>query len=388
MESDMSVQIIKHDLTAADAKAMEGMRATFASMPKLEFGPKSRGAFDDIMSRTPAPQDVQFEAGDVGGVPGWWCRPHRARTGEVILYLHGGGYVIGSAKAYRNLAGHIAKLAGVAAFVADYALAPERPFPAAFEDFQALHEGLVRLGYERIAVVGDSAGGGLALASVTGGVARSGRIVGVAAMSPWVDTTLSGASIATRAAQDPILSRETIEGTRALFLGEHGGDRRLDVLGADLSTLPPVRIDVGDAEVLLDDAVRFAEKADQAGVSGEVHIWDGMVHVFPSNIAMLEASAAALQGIGDFLTGVLHPPAAMKVLVLGATGGTGREIVRELKDRGHAPVALVRSPDKAQELGVPLVTGDARDPKVLDAALAGCDAVISALGTPVSPSRR
>jgi monoterpene epsilon-lactone hydrolase len=309
MESDMSVPIIKHDLTAADAEAMEGMRAMFATMPKLRFGPESRGVFDDIMSRTPAPDDVQFEPGDVGGVPGWWCRPKQAQKGGVILYLHGGGYVLGSAKAYRNLAGHIAKLAGVAAFVADYALAPERPFPAAFDDFHALHEGLLRLGYERIAVVGDSAGGGLALASVTGGVAKSGRIVGVVAMSPWVDTTLSGDSMNTRAAQDPLLSRETIEGTRALFLGEHGGDRRLDILGADLSTMPPIRIDVGDAEVLLDDAVRFAQRADRAGVTGEVHVWDGMVHVFPSNIAMLEASAAALKGIGEFLVRVLRPSA-------------------------------------------------------------------------------
>jgi acetyl esterase/lipase len=307
MEIDMSVPIIRHELTPADARAMNGMRAMFAGMPKLTFGPESRPAFDDIMSRTPPPAGVEFETGEVGGVPGWWCRPKNAQDRGVILYLHGGGYVLGSAKAYRNFAAHFAQRAGVAAFVADYALAPERPFPAAFDDFHRLHEGLLRLGYERIAVVGDSAGGGLAIAGFLAGEAKSGRIVGIVAMSPWIDVTLAGDSMTTRAAEDPLLSRETIEGTRALFLGENGGDRRLDILHADLSTLPPVRIDIGDAEVLLDDAVRFAEKAGPAGVRGEVHVWDGMVHVFPSSVGMLQASEAALAGIGAFLVDVLRP---------------------------------------------------------------------------------
>jgi uncharacterized protein YbjT (DUF2867 family) len=244
------------------------------------------------------------------------------------------------------------------------------------------------LSYQRIAVVGDSAGAGLALNSVAGGVARSGRIVGVVAMSPWIDMSVSGESMVTRADQDPLLSRETLANAAKLYLGKGGaGDPRLNKLDGDLSTMPPVRIHVGDAEVLLDDSLRFAEKAEEAGLDCEVHVWDGMIHVFPSNFAMLEAAAEALKDIGAFLAGVLVSPTAKRVLVLGATGGTGRAIVRKLRELGHVPVALVRSAEKAGDLDAVLVEGDARDADTLNGALAGCDAVISALGTPVSPLR-
>src|SRR6185369_8863843 len=109
---------------------------------------------------------------EVGGVQGWWCRPAHADERAVLLYLHGGGYVIGSAAAYRNFVGHIARRAGAAAFVADYALAPERPYPAAMDDLRAIHEGLLARGYERIALCGDSAGGGLALSLLAGKAVR------------------------------------------------------------------------------------------------------------------------------------------------------------------------------------------------------------------------
>lgn len=180
----MTTSIVRHDITPSDAQAMQAMRTMFEGNPKLKFEPANRAAFDGIMGQAPAPDGVHFEWGEVGGVPGWWCRPEKATAASVILYLHGGGYVIGSAGAYRNFVGHIAKRAGATAFVADYALAPERPFPAAVNDFRSLHEGLLTLGYERIAVVGDSAGAGLALSSTANGITKSSKIVGVVAMSP------------------------------------------------------------------------------------------------------------------------------------------------------------------------------------------------------------
>lgn len=384
----MTASIVRHDITSSDAQAMKAMRAMFEANPKLKFEPASRAAFDGIMGQAPAPEGVHFEQDEVGGVPGWWCRPEKASPASVILYLHGGGYVIGSADAYRNFVGHIAQRAGVAAFVADYALAPERPFPAAVNDFQALHKGLLSLGYERIAIVGDSAGAGLALSSVVAGIAKSGKIVGVVAMSPWIDMSLSGKSMVTRANADPILSRETLADAAVLYLGKGGADdARLPRLDNDLSTMPPVRIHVGDAEVLLDDSLRFAKRAEDAGLDCEVHVWQGMTHVFPSSFAMLRAAAAALDDMGAFLARQLIRPAQKRVLVLGATGGTGRAIVQKLNELGHVPVALVRSPEKAKDLNAVIVEGDARDPAALEKALANCDAVISALGTPASPFR-
>lgn len=385
----MTASIVRHDITSSDAQAMKAMRAMFEGNPKLKFEPASRAAFDGIMGQAPAPEDVHFEQGEVGGVPGWWCRPEKAAHASVILYLHGGGYVIGSAGAYRNFVGHMAKRASTAAFVADYALAPEQPFPAAVNDFRALHQGLLSLGYERIAIVGDSAGAGLALSAVADGIAKSGQIVGVVAMSPWIDMSLSGETMITRANTDPILSRETLADAAVLYLGKVGADdKRLPRLDNDLSTMPPVLIHVGDAEVLLDDSLRFAKSAEGAGLDCEVHVWQGMTHVFPSSFAMLQAAAEALDDIGAFLARQFTQPAHKRVLVLGATGGTGRAIVQKLNALGHVPVALVRSPEKAKDLDAVIIEGDARDPAALEKALANCDAVISALGTPVSPFRK
>lgn len=388
MEIIMTTTIVRHDITSSDAQAMQAMRAMFEGNPKIKFSPASRAAFDGIMGQAPAPDEVSFEQGEVGGVAGWWCRPKNARAASVILYLHGGGYVIGSAGAYRNFVGQIAKRAGAVAFVADYALAPERPFPAAHDDLEAIHAGLLKLGYERIAVVGDSAGAGLALSSIAGGMAKSGRIVGVVAMSPWIDMSLSGESMVTRADADPLLSRETLAEAAALYLGNADArDPRLPNLGGDLSAMPPVRIHVGDAEVLLDDSLRFAKRAEEAGLDCEVHVWEGMIHVFPSNFAMLQSAAEALDDIGSYLAGLLTRRASKRVLVLGATGGTGRAIVRKLNELGHVAVAIARSAEKARELDAVIVEGDVRDAAVLEKALADCDAVISALGTSVSPFR-
>ncbi|MBW7970208.1 alpha/beta hydrolase [Bradyrhizobium sp. BR 10289] len=294
--------LITHDLAPPDAQAMQELRASFASAPKLTFAPESREAYDQIIGQVPLPSGVRFEAGEVGGVPGWWARPSDAKAGTAILYLHGGGYVLGSAKAYRNFVGEISKRSGSASFIADYALAPERPFPAASDDVQALHRGLFDAGYDRIALCGDSAGGGLVISFLTQNDAKAGKIVAAVAMSPWLDLTLSGSSMTTKADQDPLLSKEMLATATERYLnGQSTRDPRLNVLGSNLAAMPPLRIHVGDAEVLRDDSIRFAKKADAAGLGIEVHVWEGMIHVFPSNFAMLQASEAALKDISSFL---------------------------------------------------------------------------------------
>jgi len=145
----------RHPEHLRDRAAMLLMRTVIALQPKVDLGPAGRAAFDDLMEKTPAAEGVTYDAATVGGVPGWWCRPADADAGPVILYLHGGAYVVGSARAYRHLAGQIASRAHAPVFVADYRLAPERPFPAAVEDAEAAWRGLADAGFSRMAVAVD-----------------------------------------------------------------------------------------------------------------------------------------------------------------------------------------------------------------------------------------
>jgi len=294
--------VIHHELHLADRAAMLAMRAALAEGAKPALRPESRPGFDEMIARTPAPDGVLFEAGDIGGVGGWWCRPRNAHERAATLYLHGGAYVLGSAAAYRHFAGQLAIRAGVATFVADYALAPERPFPAARGDARAAFDALPALGVDRIALCGDSAGGGLAL-SLLLETARTPRPpLGAVALSPWIDLSLSGDTMTTRADADPLLSREALSEAARLYLdGVDPHDPRASALRGDFAGLPPVRLHVGDAEVLLDDALRFGALADAAGSICDVHVWEDMVHVFPSNLAMLRAAGEALDDAGTFL---------------------------------------------------------------------------------------
>ena len=146
--------VVHHELHLADSAALLAMRAVLAVSAKPALAPESRPRFDEMIAKAPAPDGVVFEPGQVGGVAGWWCRPEGADPSAAVLYLHGGAYVLGSAAAYRHFAGQVAVRAGAAAFVADYALAPERPFPAAFSDACAAYVELGDLGIERIALCG------------------------------------------------------------------------------------------------------------------------------------------------------------------------------------------------------------------------------------------
>lgn len=308
---NLETHTIWHEEHPADRTAMLAMRAMIAAQPAADLGPAGRPAFDALMEHTPAADGVTYEAVTVGGVPGWWCRPSIAAAGAAILYLHGGGYGVGSARAYRTFVGQIVSRANVAAFVADYALAPERPFPAAVQDAQAAYSGLAAIDIDRIAIVGDSAGGGLALVTAVQmsqephGVGPS--LAGVVAISPWADLALTGESLETRAKQDPLLNREMLNAASGRYLGAAAPRApEASPLYADLAGLPPVLLHVGDDEILLDDARRVAQRLREVGVSSELHVWQGMAHVFPANVALLQAAGEALDNIGGFLRGCLE----------------------------------------------------------------------------------
>jgi acetyl esterase/lipase len=301
-----------HHEYPADQAAMQAMRAELRLHPALEFGPEARPVYDELIARTPAAHNVSYEAAAVGGVPGWWCRPSDAVEGTAILYLHGGAYVLGSSAAYRNFVGQIAARAKAAAFIPDYRLAPENRFPGAVNDGTAAYRGLSTAGFSRLALVGDSAGGGLALsllllatsASKTGSVLQPAA---VAVMSPWTDLALTGDSIVARSSADPLLTRDALEKAAQLYFGEKDlHDPQASPLYGDLTGLPPVRLHVGEDEILLDDSRRFAERLGMVGGSAQLHVWQGMVHVFPSNLELLQAAREALDDIGEFLRSYLE----------------------------------------------------------------------------------
>ena len=298
--------LVHHPFSAEDQAAMAAMRAIVEPNKGKLRGVAARVPYDAIRERVAAPVGVVYEAGRVGGVSGWWCRPETARLGQAVMHLHGGWFNFGSAQAFRHFAGHIAAHAGVAAFVPDYRLAPEHPFPAAAEDVRACDFGLVEQGFSKIAITGDSAGGTLALGLLAHLAANSDgaskALVGGVALSPVTDLSLSGESWSTRAAADPYFAKpQATELVNSYLHGHDPTDPLASPLHADLAGLAPVRVHVGDDEVLLDDSVRFVEHAIASGVDARLDVWEGMVHGFLGGAGRLTASNEALQLIGEFL---------------------------------------------------------------------------------------
>jgi monoterpene epsilon-lactone hydrolase len=295
-----------HPFSTEDQAAMAAMRAVVEPNKGRLQGTAARVPFDAIMERVTAPVEVVYEAGHVGGVPGWWCRPEDARPHQAVMHIHGGWFNWGSAQAFRHLAGHIAAHTRVAAFVPDYRLAPEHPFPAAAEDIRACYLGLTERGFSKVAITGDSAGGNLALGLLVHLAANSDAgskaLVGGVVLSPVTDLSLSGESWSTRAVADPYFTQlQATELVRSYLHGHDPGDPFASPLYADLKGLAPTRVYVGDDEVLLDDSVRFVERAVAAGVDARLDVWEGMVHGFLGSVGRLAASKEALQLVGEFL---------------------------------------------------------------------------------------
>jgi len=301
-------------LDPEDASAIAPMRAALRAAKGLraETG-NARAQFDALMERVPPPGGITFETASVGDVPGLWVHPASIRSGEAILHLHGGWFNFGSARAYRHLVGHIAARAGARAFVPDYRLAPEHPFPAAIDDVLACYRAIEESGVRRVAVTGDSAGGNLALVLASCVAARAvsatATLVGAAAVSPVTDLTLSGRTYETRADADPLFTRPQVtELVRSYLGGADANNPLASPLQGPLSGLPPIRIHVGDDEVLLDDSQRYVERAVAAGVDCRLEVWMGMHHGFVSSVGMIKAATLSLDAIGGFLSERLQLP--------------------------------------------------------------------------------
>jgi len=263
-----------------------------------------RQGFDAMFSTRSAPADS--ERVEAGGVDAEWITAPGARSDRALLYLHGGGYTLGSVNSHRDLIARLSAATGCRALGLDYRLAPEHSFPAPVEDATAAYRWLLDQGIEpgSIALAGDSAGGGLTAATLVALRDAGGPLPAAAAMmSPWVDLEASGDSFESRKHVDPMVRRRLIHGQTRTYLGDKGSlrDPLASPLHADLRSLPPLLIQVGDHETLLDDARSFTEKARGAGGDVTLEVWDEMIHVFQLFAAELEEGRRAIEGIGAFV---------------------------------------------------------------------------------------
>jgi epsilon-lactone hydrolase len=265
--------------------------------------PERRAATASFASVPPAGTVV--EPADADGVPAEWVVAPAAGPGRVLLYLHGGGYQLGSPATLRHMVGLLSDAAQARVLSIGYRLAPEHPFPAALEDAVTAYRWLVATGTDPagIAIGGDSSGGGLSLGALVA-LRDAGDAMPAAAavISPWTDLALTGDSLRTRAAVEVMLKLEGLPETANLYLA--GTDPRhpyASPLYADLRGLPPILIHVGDAEIILDDSTRFAARAREAGVDVTLEIWDEMPHVWHAFAGLLPEADRAIAGIGAWL---------------------------------------------------------------------------------------
>lgn len=298
------------EITSDELARETALRERFATFWGSASG-DPRAIYDTFISGSPLVADVTLDAVEEGGVRGWWVRPVRAESGAAILYIHGGGYVMGSAKAYRGFVSQIVSRTHVPAFILEYPLAPEATLPTAPEAALTAWQWLVGRGFERIAIVGDSAGGGLSLVTLTQ-LTRQPRgpapLAGVV-FSPWTDLAFTGASMRAPAVTDPLIGYEYLQDCARKYLGSVAAtDPLASPLFGDLRGLPPLLIQVGTDERLFDDSRQFADRAARAGVAVDFEIWQSMHHVFQLDVAYLVSSRAALDRAARFLHGAFRAP--------------------------------------------------------------------------------
>jgi epsilon-lactone hydrolase len=264
-----------------------------------------RKGLDAMGGMTPALPDVLAATVDAGGVKATWFTPQDSAGDRVLLYLHGGGYVLGSVQSHRPMIERLAKSCGCRVLALDYRLAPEAPFPAAVDDAVAAYRWLLAQGMaaKHIAIAGDSAGGGLALATLVALRDAGEPMPGCAVpISPWTDMEGTGASMETRAAVDPMVQKAALLGLAGTYLD--GADPKHPLaspLHADFKGLPPLLIQVGDAETLLDDTTRLRDKLAAAGVDASIEVWDEMIHVWHLFAPLLDKGQEAIDRIGAFV---------------------------------------------------------------------------------------
>ena len=286
---------------------VEQLRRTvtpFLAELRAKSYPEQREMFDAAMGGEPLPEGVELQALDLSGVVAEKIIHPRAAAGKALLFLHGGGYVIGSIKTNRSLLSRLAVAADVTGYHIDYRLAPEHPYPAALEDAFSAYRAILASDVkpENLIVGGESAGGNLATALLLK-VRDSGlpQPAGLYLLSPWLDMSTTGETYDRVGARDPITSRDAMRVYAAAFLGDRRDDAYTSPVRADLSGLPLIMIQVGTEEVLLSDSLTFVNRAALAGQGVRLDVWSGMPHIWPAFHAAVRAGRPAIEEAGAWM---------------------------------------------------------------------------------------
>lgn len=285
---------------------IEAVRALLSSKPRPVGWAQRRERLDEVGSIWPVAGDMKLELADLDGVEGEWSIAPGSDATRILMFFHGGGYCSGSILSHRRMVTEAGRAAGIRTLAVGYRLAPEHPFPAALDDALTAWRCIQNQGVaaRRIAIGGDSAGGGLTVALITRLRDAGEELPGCAwLVSPWTDLTMSGETLATKDAIDPILHKGYLGELAGAYLpaGTDRKDPRVSPLYADLKGLPPTLIQVGSAETLLADATRFAAAAGTAGVPVTLEIWPHMIHAWHLWNAHLEPGRRALAKAGSFI---------------------------------------------------------------------------------------
>jgi monoterpene epsilon-lactone hydrolase len=289
---------------------IEAIRALLSSKPRPVGWAERRERLDEVGSIWPVADDVELAAVDLGGVPGEWSIAPGSDAARVLMFFHGGGYCSGSIRSHRRMLTEAGRAAGVRTLAVGYRLAPEHPFPAALDDALAAWRFLrkERIASAHIAIGGDSAGGGLTVALInTLRAAGEEQPACAWLVSPWTDLTMSGSTLASKDAVDPLIHKAYLGELADAYLpaGLDRKDPRVSPLYADVNGFPPTLIQVGSDETLLDDAVRFAAAAGAADVAVTLEIWPHVIHAWHLWNAHLDAGRRALASAGAFMRGHL-----------------------------------------------------------------------------------
>jgi monoterpene epsilon-lactone hydrolase len=285
---------------------IDAIRALLSAKPRPVGWAERRQRLDEVGSVWPAATDVKLEPVDLGGVPGEWSSVAGSDASRVLMFFHGGGYCSGSIRSHRRLVTEAGRSAGIRTLAVGYRLAPEHPFPAAMDDALTAWHFLRQQGIaaRHIAIGGDSAGGGLAVVLNNRLRDADEELPGCLwLVSPWTDLTMSGSTLITKDNVDPIIHKGYLGELADAYVPPGMGrkDPRVSPLYADLRGLPPMLVQVGSAETLLEDATRFAAAAGAADVSVTLEIWPHMIHAWPMWNAALEPGRSALAHAGAFM---------------------------------------------------------------------------------------
>jgi acetyl esterase/lipase len=282
------------------------IRALLSSKPRPVGWPERRKRLDEVGSVWPVADDVKLEAVDIGGVEGEWSIVPGSDASRILMFFHGGGYCSGSILSHRRLVTEAGRAARVRTLPIGYRLAPEHPFPAAYDDALTAWRFLRNqdIPAAHIAIGGDSAGAGLSVVLINQLRDAHEELPACAwLISPWTDLTMSGSTLVSKDVADPLIHKEYLSELADAYLpgGTNRKDPRVSPLYADLRNFPPILIQIGSAETLLDDATRFAAAAGAADVPVTLEIWPHMIHAWPLWNAHLESGRGALLSAGSFI---------------------------------------------------------------------------------------